>query len=189
MISKLFKWIINLTLIAILVTAGTSLFLITKAKLTGEQTPSVIGYMPMSVLSGSMRPALEPGDMIISKHTTPENIAVGDVITFRGRGNMLITHRVTEILRSEGFLMFRTKGDANNVEDDNPVSQNQLVGIQVLRIPYGGYIVDFIGSPSGLVIFIAVPALLLITGELRRLLKASQKQELASEEGGAADNN
>lgn len=134
------------------------------------QIPSILGYRFMSVLTGSMRPELEPGDMAVVKTISPEKIKPGDIITFKMDGNMLVTHRVINVDDRGGSLMFETKGDANNVKDEKQVSPEQIVGVMVFSIPYGGYVTSFIKTRPGIIIAIMIPAILLTLLELKTIL-------------------
>lgn len=124
----------------------------------------------MSVLTGSMKPSLEPGDMIVVKEIKPENINDGDVITFKLDSNTLVTHRVVEVLSEEGKIVFRTRGDANNTDDGSLVSSEQLVGVLSFNIPKGGYIANYIRSPFGFILLVLIPIIYLISSELKTTL-------------------
>ena len=92
--------------------------------------PAVIG-------SGSMRPALDVGDIVIVLKT--DKIKKGDVIQYRSPEGFTITHRVIDIKRMGGEIVYITKGDANE-EPDPPVSRQQIVGKVIAVIPKVGWI-------------------------------------------------
>lgn len=132
-----------------------SLLLITlimgKATKTG-QAPSFLGYKVYSVLTGSMSPTIEQGGLVIIKETSPQGVKKGDVITFGSASTENVTtHRVIDIENSDG-IKFVTKGDANNVEDPNPVDSSLLIGKVVKFIPYAGSIAMFIQENMFLII-------------------------------------
>lgn len=135
-----------------------------------NELPTVMGFKFMSVLTGSMRPVLEPGDMIITQDVKAENLRKGDIITYRVDKHTLVTHRVAEVVNVDGELLFKTRGDANNVDDRNLVSAEHLVGTLLLAIPKGGYITNFIKSGQGFLIFIIMPAILLIGLEFKNIM-------------------
>ena len=67
---------------------------------TSDEVPNVAGTLPLIVLTDSMYPVIESGDLIICHTEEPENIRVGDVIAFfdpAGRGTSIVTHRVIEV--------------------------------------------------------------------------------------------
>lgn len=140
-----------------------------------DYVPGLAGYKFMYVLSGSMSPAIEAGDMIVAKAVETGDLKEGDIITFRTMGSTLVTHRIMGKKEDGSFI---TKGDANNVEDiDLKVDGKNIVGKYIFRIPKGGYIVKFIQSPIGLIIFILIPVIILIWGEAAKLFKEIDKEE------------
>jgi signal peptidase I len=147
------------------------------AKKNKDRVPSMFGYKPMTVLTGSMTPKINPGDVIIDKSINSKGIKVGDVITYKVSDGMLITHRVIEVINKEGKLGFKTKGDANNVDDNNLVTEEQLVGRYSFRIPYAGYVSNFARSIYGFVLLILVPIVLLIYDQLKTVLSEFKKEK------------
>ena len=106
--------------------------------------PVLVGGMPLSVLTGSMRPHLPPGTLVVTKPTPVEEIEVGDVITFQiesGR-SAVVTHRVIErsIDSASGEVRFTTQGDANNTPDPEPVRPAQIRGTVWYAVPYLGWV-------------------------------------------------
>ena len=92
-------------------------------------------YHVLYMYSGSMAPALDPGDLIII--TPPTRVLEpGMILTMRVDGK-LVTHRLLGI-SSDGLLI--TKGDANNTLDDWNQSNLEIGGIVRGRIPYLGYL-------------------------------------------------
>ncbi len=92
--------------------------------------PAVIG-------SGSMRPALDVGDIVIVLKT--DQVREGDIVQYRTLEGFTITHRVIDIERVDGGIAYITKGDANE-KPDPPVSKQQIVGKVVAVIPKVGWI-------------------------------------------------
>ena len=91
------------------------------------------GLHPSVVGSGSMRPAIEVGDIVIVKNVSLDEIEVGDVIQY-WEEHYTVTHRVVEIHHEGEQKIFITKGDANDVADD-PVSGDRVIGKVVFVIP------------------------------------------------------
>lgn len=105
--------------------------------------PAAVGGMPLSVLTGSMRPTYPPGTLVVITPASPEEIGVGDVITFQIESGKpaVATHRV--IARSTdsgtGEVRFTTQGDANNTPDPEQVQPAQIRGKVWYAIPYLGW--------------------------------------------------
>lgn len=135
-----------------------------------EEVPSIFGYQPYAVLSNSMSPQFETGDMVIIDQVNPDTIKLDDVIAFHQEGKV-ITHRVTDIYTQDGNVSFATKGDNNNVVDEEAVTADQVIGKQVFQLPKIGYVMDFISSPIGLVSLIALPLIGYILLELYARMK------------------
>ena len=132
------------------------------------------GGRALSVMSGSMSPAIETGDVVVSRGVSPLAIRRGDVITFRDPtdAERLITHRVKEVRISGGEARFVTKGDANNSAERWAVPLDGEVGLVVYRLPKLGYGLAWLGHP--------LAKLLLGAYELRRIWAADQGGEDAS---------
>ena len=149
---------------------------------TSEEVPDVGGYLPLIVLTDSMYPVIESGDLIICHTQEPEDIAVGDVIAFfdpAGNGSSIVSHRVLEVIEENGEISWRTKGDNNNTEDRLPVPADKLVAVyEDIRIPGFGNVALFMQTTPGLILCVVLPMLLLIGYDMiRRKLyeKANQK--------------
>jgi signal peptidase len=129
------------------------------------------GYRPLVVRSGSMAPAIETGDVVMSKLVGPASIEVGDVVTFRdpSREGALITHRVLDAKRERGHFSFVTKGDANTGLERWSVSSEGTVGRVALRVPRVGYLLTYLGLPLVRVVLLAVGGLILAVLALRRI--------------------
>lgn len=151
---------------------------IINARSNPDKIKSIMGYIPMTVVTGSMKPELNPGDLIVVKEINLNSINCNDIITFRFNDNRIITHRAVEILNDSGELKIRTKGDANDEADNWQVSQKNIIGKVSFKMPLFGYFVKLMASWKGFVIILVIPLLILISGELREvLLDNSKKQE------------
>lgn len=151
------------------------LFFLVQSRVSGR-VPSVAGYQMYIVMSGSMSPAVKTGSLVIVKPMDPEEIRPKDIITFRSEieSENITTHRVVEIDKNVE-LFFKTRGDANEVEDPMPVNANQVIGKVVYSIPYAGYTFYFARSRNGIITILAV-LITSISLELIRTLRAERKK-------------
>jgi len=94
---------------------------------------------PTTVISGSMRPTLDVGDVVIIAKVSADTIKTGDIIQFREGEGVTTVHRVVEIQESEGKRVFITQGDANREPDAKPVIPENVVGKAVFTIPKIGW--------------------------------------------------
>ncbi|MEZ4358335.1 MAG: signal peptidase I [Eubacteriales bacterium] len=120
-----------------------------------------VGLTPYTVLSGSMEPTYHVGSLIYVKESTPDEIEVGDPITFVLNENLVVaTHRVVEIdTENEQFY---TKGDANKSADGSPVNFKNLIGKPVFTIPYMGYVAEFLSTQAGKIIGLTILGVLIL---------------------------
>ncbi|MBR1561832.1 MAG: signal peptidase I [Ruminococcus sp.] len=116
-----------------------------------SRTPdkSLFGYRYYTVLTPSMEPEYGVGDMVFVKIEKADKIKVGDVITFNPSSDSeaYLTHRVVEKLENyegTGVTCFRTKGDANDSEDQFLIDEGRLIGRVSFSIPKLGYVVRFV---------------------------------------------
>lgn len=132
-----------------------NLTLIIKSKLYPDKIADFMGYKPFIVMSGSMETTINIGDLVIVKKVNSGSIHAGDIIAFKN-GNIVISHRVKEVINDSGTYKFKTKGDNNNVADDFIVNSDAIEGIFVNKIPGLGSILLFLGKPIGLLMVILV---------------------------------
>lgn len=96
----------------------------------------------MAVVSNSMYPTFERGDLIFIKGVdSPDEIKQGDIIVFQLEHESITkVHRVIEVMNQGGLVQFKTKGDANSSPDPEPVSFEEVKGKVVFWLPKLGYI-------------------------------------------------
>lgn len=135
----------------------------------------LLGYRVFNVISGSMAPVYNVGDLIYVKDVSPSAIQVGDDITFILNEDLVVaTHRVIEIDAANQH--FYTQGIANDIADSEPVHYNNVIGVPQFRIPLLGYVSDFVQNPPGTYITIGVGVLLILLVFLPDLLDKKEKQ-------------
>lgn len=121
----------------------------------------LLGYECYNVISPSMEPEYGVGDLLYVKDVDPITIKEGDVITFIVNEDLVVgTHRVVRVDAEN--QRFYTKGDANDIEDQNPVHFNNVIGVPQFSIPKLGYVSDFVQNPPGMYITIGVGIVLIL---------------------------
>ena len=157
-----------------------SLFVLT-LRFLGE-SPSIFGYSFYYVLTESMEPEINAGDMILGKCTAPEDLKIGDVVTYHGESgamkDKIITHKIIEIDDD----IFVTKGVANDVADP-PINASQIMSRYVVTIPLAGELFSVINSKFGFIFLIVTPLVFLIVNEISIIVKAfkEDKEEHSNE--------
>jgi signal peptidase I len=99
------------------------------------------GYSLNDVTSGSMRPGLAPGDLVVLQKVQAVNLHVGDVIAYTppGKSEALI-HRIVSITHEpNGVVLAQTRGDANNVNDAGPVQLSNVSYRLTASVPLLGW--------------------------------------------------
>ena len=106
------------------------------------------GLTPYVILSGSKEPSFPAGSIVYVKQIEPEQVRVGDAITFVLNEELEIaTNRVVSI--DEGGPYFYTVGDVDDDEDSTFVYFRNLLGIPQFSIPKLGYLAHAIASSPG----------------------------------------
>lgn len=129
--------------------------------------PRVFGYQTSTMLTGSMAPLINPGDVVVTVPTPIEDVKVGDIITYHipVEDQRVETHRITEITTTaDGGVAVQTKGDANNgIDPWIATLQGKTVDKQVATIPYVGNAIRAIREPMVLnTLMYGAPAILVI---------------------------
>ncbi|MBE6764717.1 MAG: signal peptidase I [Ruminococcaceae bacterium] len=156
-----------------------NMVIIVKGTVAPEKPPSVFGVTPMVVMSGSMsgdaEDHIEVGDLVFIGKADPEKLETGDVIAFM-EGRTVVTHRIIRTETVGGETRWFTKGDANNTEDSNYVTRENLVGIYKFRIPGLGDVAMFMQQPIGMLLIIGIPCLAFIIYDILRRQRAANAQ-------------
>jgi signal peptidase len=139
------------------------LVIVSCALLGGLILAHVAGYQALTVVSGSMEPSIDVGDMVVNRSVSPLRARPGDVISFRDPTDLrrVITHRVRSVRVERLRAWFVTKGDANNATERWDIPIDGKIGQVELQIPKVGYALSVVRSPFGRIMFLALPALML----------------------------
>ncbi len=122
-------------------------------KLLHKNLTTVFGYGLLEVVSGSMEPTLEVGDVILI-NTNVKEFKVDDIVTFYDSESSFVTHRILSINNET----FTTKGDNNNTMDKE-MSIDNIVGLYVGRLKGMGILVESLKSPFTLVMIFIIGVL------------------------------
>ncbi len=149
---KVSNWLIIVACIVLIPILLFNIAIMYQANTNKDEVPSVFGYKPFIVLSGSMETKIHQGDLIITKVIEPETLVVNDVIAFRDAEDTVTTHRIIDIVEKDGVTYFITKGDNNNSQDQNLVEYEDVEGIYIGRIPSVGNMMKSLSEPTTIVI-------------------------------------
>ena len=129
--NKTLKKILYLIIFSIIIIVIYNIFLLRVSTETEEQD-YVFGMRAYAIETDSMEPELKVGDVIIVRQCKPEDLKIGDIITFTSRGE-LITHRISDI--DQKTQRYSTKGDKNTLNDIEKIKFNDIKGVKILTLP------------------------------------------------------
>jgi len=119
----------------------------------------ICGIRLYVVKTGSMSPTIPVGSICFVNHNIPyDSIINGDIISFTVGKNTQVTHRVTAV-EPDGLV---TRGDANNIEDAVKVTRQSYLGKTIFHIPKAGFIIHFLKTKTGKIIFSGLVLVILI---------------------------
>ena len=127
--------------------------------------PHVFGYRTMTMLTGSMAPEIDPGDITVVTPLAVEDVAAGMVIAYHIPidDHRVVTHRVVSVERGEdGSVTVQTKGDANEALDPWQATLQGETAWQVQAVvPEVGHLIQALRTPVvSQVLLYGAPALL-----------------------------
>lgn len=139
--------------------------------------PITGNYKIMTVISGSMAPAIKAGSVVVVKPV--QDYKIGDVITFGpiSKTKAPTSHRIYDIKVVDGQPVYITKGDVNNAPDQREIKGSDILGKVLFSVPYVGYAVDFAKKPLGFALIIIVPAAIIIFDEIKKIFGEIKKKE------------
>jgi len=144
-VGKVMRIIVDILLFATSIAIIFSLYGFYQLKIQNKTFFNIFGYTAFNVVTGSMSPTLEIGDVIIVK--IDNNVVQDDIITYY-KDNNFITHRVVEI-NDQNII---ARGDSNN-GSDSPITKDMVVGKVVKVFKGAGSIIDILLTPK---IFVSI---------------------------------
>ena len=152
LVKKLIKGLKIIFIIILSLILLVNVYVIIQAKSKPNSVPSVFGYKPFIVLSGSMETEIYVGDLVIVKEVDSSTLEVNDIIAFRDSENLVTTHRIVDVVNTDKGRCFETKGDNNNTKDDNIVCSDSIEGKYHSKISKIGNAILFIQEPLGFIV-------------------------------------
>lgn len=156
---------------------------------------SLFSYRMFSVVTASMAPMYDIGDILLCKEVDVDTLKVGDDISYYGDAgtykDKVITHRIIDIkVNDKGEKEFYTKGIATSIVDP-VVKKEQIYGKITKEIEPMSVLYKFISTTTGFYICIFVPLTLLIGSEVIVSLveKAKDKKSKKGDENKTVDKN
>jgi len=144
-------------------------------------------YPALAVVSESMLPTLNVGDVIIVQGLPAAqinaNYTSGDIVVYRKPGypDERIVHRAVEKVLKGNYYEFTTKGD-NNVGSDPPFNESYLVGKVIARIPCVGNFPLFVNALGNFYYFTIIVIIIVINILLSLLFDSDEEKKSIKEE-------
>ncbi len=154
-VGKVLGYIVISVLVLLVILIG---IVFVQKKTNPDEIPTILGYKPFIVLSGSMETELYKGDLAIVKNVDVNDLKVNDIIAFKDTDNYIVTHRIVEIIKDNGVTKFVTKGDNNNIKDSGYVEEDNIEGIYINKISGFGNVLLFMQKPSTLIVTLIIIA-------------------------------
>lgn len=158
------NWVVLILCLILVPILIMNLSIIFQSKTNEDKVPSIFGFKPFMVLSGSMESEIRKGDLIITKIVDPEILKTDDVIAFRDAAGTVTTHRIIDVVEKGGVTYFVTKGDNNSSQDQNLVELSDVEGIYIGRIPGIGSLMESLSKPTTILILLLGITVIFVIG-------------------------
>ena len=114
--------------------------------------PHLLGYRTMTMLTASMAPGIEPGDVVITTPLPVSDVTVGMVISYHIPidDHRVVSHRVIDVQHApDGTVTVQTKGDANDHPDPwTAVLQGDTAYEVRAVVPELGHLMTLLRTPG-----------------------------------------
>lgn len=177
--NKLLRVIYNIFYYA-LVLLVLAILLVVILQRVSNNTISLGGFRIFKIVSESMVPKYELGDVLLAKTKDVEKISIGTDIIYRGdEGDFtdrIVTHQVIDIEDINGEYVFHTKGLANETEDPT-ISEDQILGVVIYKSWIFSTIMKIMNNLYSFYFVIFVPVVILIFLDIRKIIINFKKDE------------
>jgi signal peptidase I len=109
---------------------------------------TLMGYRPLIIRSGSMKPRLDAGDLVFIEEVEAKQLEIGDVATVDVGNDETLTHRVRAAVTNGASVTITTRGDANPNDETFTLPSDAMVGRVVAHVPRVGSIVAWAGTST-----------------------------------------
>ena len=120
------------------------------------------------------RPALKSNGFL-TRDSRAKELKKGDIIAFK-EGDIVITHRIDEVVIEDGNVKYITKGDNNNTQDIGYVLPEQVEGVYQFKVARLGNLAMFIQTPIGMIVCLSIPVIIIVL--LQAANSKKEKEEL-----------
>ena len=177
--------LISYSIILVLMIVSAFLIFYVVSNLVYKDTDKYPPFGLYTIVSPSMEDTINVHDVIFIKQTDPSKLKKDDIITFYSTntffGRTPITHRIVEVINTDGTYSFVVKGDANEIPDEEVVIEENILGKVYFVIPKLGGIQYFLASKKGILLAILIPSVGILVYDIYKitrglLLKKTMKE-------------
>ena len=141
-----------------------NMYLAINGMLHERGVPHAFGFTPIVVAESEgdeyVRDMVKPGDLLFAVDTGIKTYDVGDSVAFY-RGNYILIGEIVEARTSTtGIPSFRVKAVYEKNAYNTPATEDNMIGKISVQIPELGFLVLFMASIPGKVIFVGIPLLM-----------------------------
>ena len=131
-----------------------------QTRVNPNKIPSIFGYKPFVVLSGSMEAEIFKGDLAVTREVDIDTLQENDIVAFRDADNHVVTHRIVDVVTENNEKKLITKGDNNNSNDSKAVEAKDIEGKYLFKLSGFGNFVLMMQEPVTLVIVLVLIAVI-----------------------------
>lgn len=186
-IPKFIKTIFNVItwffLICLVVVVGLLLYFMTMRSMAASKGQEYNPKLSMfTIISPSMDPTIKVYDSVIDIRVDDiKTIKKNDIITFESTASLsegkTITHRVIDVIEDNGVVKLKTQGDNNPTADTAFVTQENIIGKVIFRLPQVGRIQALMLNGNSWLFVILIPVLLFILIDFKKLFRLNDVKE------------
>lgn len=145
---------------------------------------SIGGIRVFTIISNSMLPDYEPGDILILKEENPSNIMIGDDVTYIGKKgqvkDLVITHKVIDRREEEDKYYFTTQGTNNEIADPE-IDGSQIYGKVIYKTVLLSVLCKIMLKPAGYYILFMLVALVISYQIVSTIFNKDEEDEMNGE--------
>lgn len=145
---------------------------------------SIGGIRVFTIISNSMLPDYEPGDILVLKEENPSNIMIGDDVTYIGKTGqvkgLVVTHKVIDKREEEGKYYFTTQGTNNEIADPE-IDESQIYGKVIYKTVLLSVLCKIMLKPAGYYVLFMLVALVISYQIVSMIFNKDEEDEMNGE--------
>lgn len=137
------------------------ILLIFQTSVLNKDMPTIFGKEVFIMVSESMEPEINVGDIVILEKYDNQELKIGNIISYK-YNEEIITHRIIGIIEIQDKIIYKTKGDNNLQNDEISIEKSDIIGVYSNKIPALGSIFLLLRSE---IVIIAIFVLIVLIYE------------------------